>query len=253
MLDLLWIRDGVLYFRYPKLSEQGRLIHAVFTRQGGVSKAPYDSLNASYAVGDRKHRVEKNLRKIRLALDAKRLIFMNQAHGEHVQILRRDRTREDVPTADAVITDVPHLGIMVKQADCQSVIIWDPKRKVAANVHCGWRGNVQNILGKVVSKMTETFGCRKADLSAAIGPSLGPCCAEFVSHEEIFPAMFKRFMVRDGYFDLWAVSCWQLREAGLKEENMEVAGLCTRCRTDLFYSYRGEGKTGRFATVAMIV
>ena len=116
MIDLLWICDGALYFRYPKLSEQGRLMHAVFTRQGGVSKVPYDSLNASYAVGDRKHRVEENLRKIRLALGAKRLIFMNQTHGEHVEILRRDRTPEDVPTADAVITNVALAYFNVLQA-----------------------------------------------------------------------------------------------------------------------------------------
>ena len=59
-------------------------------------------------------------------------------------------------------------------------------------------------------------------------------------------------MVRENYFDLWQLSRWQLLEAGLKKENIEVAGICTRCRTDLFYSYRAEGTTGRFATVVML-
>jgi len=87
---------------------------------------------------------------------------------------------------------------------------------------------------------------------AAIGPSLGPCCGEFITHEQIFPNEFRQFMVRENYFDLWRISRWQLLNAGLIEENIEVAGICTRCRTDMFYSYRAEGITGRFATVAML-
>jgi len=151
-----------------------------------------------------------------------------------------------------MITNIPRIALMVKQADCQGVIIFDPKIGVIANVHCGWRGNVRNILGSVVTRMKEAFGCEESDLFAAIGPSLGPCCAEFVSHGGIFPEPFKRFKVRENYFDLWAISCRQLMEAGLRVENIEVAGTCTRCRTDLFYSYRGEKKTGRFGTVAML-
>ena len=87
---------------------------------------------------------------------------------------------------------------------------------------------------------------------AAIGPSLGPCCAEFVIHEQIFPRLFGRFMRRENYFDLWEISRWQLSRAGLEEKGIDLAGLCTRCRTDLFFSYRAEGVTGRFGTVAMI-
>ena len=87
---------------------------------------------------------------------------------------------------------------------------------------------------------------------AAIGPSLGPCCAEFVTYRDIFPEEFDRFMVDENHFDLWALSSWQLENAGMRPENIEVAGLCTRCRTDLFYSYRAEGNTGRFGTVAML-
>jgi copper oxidase (laccase) domain-containing protein len=111
---------------------------------------------------------------------------------------------------------------------------------------------VHNILKKTVIRMTAAFHCNESELLAAIGPSLGPCCAEFVSHKEIFPRAFEQFMVRDNYFDLWSMSRWQLEGAGLRRENIEVAGICTRCCTDLFYSYRGEGKTGRFGTIAML-
>jgi len=205
-------------------------------------------------VGDQSENVTANLRKIRHTIKAGHLMFMNQTHGDDILILRQGHfaKQDEVPSVDAMITNSPGVALLVKQADCQGIIIFDPNKRVMANVHCGWRGNVLNIPGRVVTRMNQEFDCRASDLLAAIGPSLGPCCAEFVGHEELFPETFRTFMVRENHFDLWAVSCRQLLEAGLKEENIELAGICSRCRTDLFYSYRGEGKTGRFGTVAML-
>jgi hypothetical protein len=180
---------------------------------------------------------------------------MIQQHGTRIVVLRRDHSSETAapPSADAMITDRPRVALMVKQADCQAVILFDPVKRVVANVHCGWRGNVQNILGKTVERMQREFGCRGTDILAAIGPSLGPCCAEFAEHEEIFPKDFSHFMVRENFFDLWAVSTQQLMESGIPKANVELAQACTRCRTDLFFSYRGErGHTGRTATIAML-
>ena len=255
MTSLIWTSDGTLSFHYSGLAKSQRLIHAVFTRHGGLSDAPYRSLNMSYAVGDRFERVKRNLGIVRESVKARHLIFMNQVHGDRVVVLRYGYSRipDEAPAADAIITDMPLVALMVKQADCQGVIIWDCKRNVVANVHCGWRGHVRGILGRVVSRIKAEFGSRESDLAAAIGPSLGPCCAEFVSYKDIFPESFRAFMAGENHFDLWALSRWQLTEAGLRKENIETAGICTRCRTDLFYSYRGEGVTGRFGTVAMIV
>lgn|GEM_PF-47953 len=155
-------------------------------------------------------------------------------------------------TADAMITNLAGKALLVKQADCQAVILYDPIKKVISNVHCGWRGNAHGLLGRVIASMKEEFGCDPARMRAAIGPSLGPCCAEFVTHEEIFPESFRSFMTRDSHFDLRAISRFQLLEAGLQAAHIEAADCCTRCRTDLFFSYRGEGRTGRFATVVML-
>jgi len=251
---LLWARDPTPYFRYPSLSRYPQLVHGTFTRQGGVSSTPYDFLNVSYDVGDLPRNVTSNLAIIKNALGANHLIFMNQSHGDRVFVFRaehKDRKVES-PSVDAVITDTPNIAILVKQADCQGVIIFDPEKRVVANIHCGWRGNAKNILGNVVIRMKYDFGCKGHDLMATIGPSLGPCCAEFVGHEKIFPNSFEAFMVRENYFNLWAISKWQLVNAGLRQENIEISSICTRCRTDLFYSYRGEGETGRFGTVVML-
>lgn len=208
----------------------------------------------SASTGDSPTNVEANLSLIREVTGAESLRFINQAHGKNILILRKGSPEDGAEPvmADAMVTDAAGVGLLVKQADCQALILYDPLRKAVANVHCGWRGNAQNILSDVIAAMKEEFDCEPPLMRAAIGPSLGPCCAEFVTHREIFPESFRPFMVRDNFFDLWAVSRFQLVKSGLREENIESADWCTRCRTDLFFSYRGEGRTGRFATVAML-
>lgn len=240
--------------QFDHLARQASLEHAVFTRMGGVSEHPYRSLNVGSKVSDDPDSVQANLELIRRSMGADRLVTLDQVHGGDVIALRsRDLDRLEEPLkGDGLVTDVPGLGLAVKQADCQAVILYDPLRRVAANVHCGWRGNVKNILANTVRCMEMDFGCRPSSLLAGIGPSLGPCCAEFKGHEEIFPVSFRSFMVGANHFDLWALSTHQLAAAGVQPSRVVLSGLCTRCRTDLFFSYRGEGLTGRFATVVMI-
>ena len=221
----------------------------------GTSAPPFHTLNASYSTDDPPENVTRNLRIIRTALGAEDLLYMKQVHGTAIHTVSGAGPLEPPGgiEADALITDRPGVALMVKQADCQGVILYDPGKEVLALVHCGWRGNTQDILGKTVERMKTEFGCSASRIKAAIGPSLGPCCAEFVTHEEIFPASFRRFMVRENYFDLWGISRWQLTEAGVREIHIETADICTRCRTDLFFSYRAERTTGRFATAAMLL
>lgn len=252
---LIRIKHPVPSFRYHLLSGYPQLSHAVFTRHGGTSQSPYDRLNTSYDVGDLPRHVAANLSIIKDALKARRLLTMKQVHGTGVLVVHKEDAwrRVRTPSADAVITDVPGLAVLVKQADCQGTILFDPNRNVVAVAHCGWRGNVADILSKVVARMRAEFGSEESDLLACIGPSLGPCCAEFVDHRVIFPECFQVFGIDStAKFDLKAISRWQLLNAGLREENIQISDICTRCRTDLFYSYRGEGRTGRFGTVAML-
>jgi YfiH family protein len=141
------------------------------------------------------------------------------------------------------------VGLLIKVADCQPIFIVDPVRRVIANVHSGWRGSVTNIAGKTVGIMRDRYGCRPSDLLAAVGPSLGPCCAEFRNYPTELPEPFLRYQVKPTYFDFWAISRDQLESAGVKPENIEVAGRCTVCETRDFFSYRGEKVTGRLAAV----
>lgn len=234
-----------------------RLVHGVFDRRGGVSLAPYASLNASWTIGDQESAVRQNLERIKSALGVAELIAAPQVHGDTVLVIDEETLppldpRLPVrltPPADALVTRLDGLGLMIKVADCQAVFLVDPVRQVVANVHCGWRGSVQGILGKVVLLLHERFQSRPADLMAAVSPSLGPCCAEFRNYPQELPEVFLPFKVGTNHFDFWAISRRQLRDAGLLAEHIEIAGQCTVCGADRFFSYRAEKATGRMAAV----
>lgn len=247
--------EDIFYLKFPLLSEYPALRHRVYTRNGGTSSEPFKSLNSSYTVGDLSKRVEDNLQIIKEDIMTDNLFYINQVHGKKVVSLSKKGTGKfnKTPDADAVITDIPSLAIMIKLADCQGIILFDPIKLVVSAVHSGWRGSVENIIGETVKQMERDFECSPENIIAAIGPSLGPCCAEFITHEEIFPSYFMDYVTENNHFDFWSISVMQLVMAGLIKKNIEIAGICTKCRTDLFYSYRGEEKTGRFATVAMII
>jgi YfiH family protein len=134
-------------------------------------------------------------------------------------------------------------------ADCQPVMLYDPVRAVVANIHSGWRGSIADIIGRTVAVMKERFACRPAEIIAGIGPSLGPCCAEFVNYRQEIPEALWSYQVSDNHFDFWALSRDQLVWAGLLPEHIETGGICTRCHSDLFFSYRAAQQTGRMAAV----
>lgn len=244
----------IFYFSFPGLSQYDTLCHRVYSRNCGYSSHPYKSLNISYAVDDDPACVDQNFILIQQNTGAECVRHMNQQHGKEVISLKHGKEikTDKVFDADALITDIPSVAIMVKQADCQGVILFDPVKSVVAAVHSGWKGSVKNILGETVNKMEKDFNCSPDNILAAIGPSLGPCCAEFKTYRDIFPDYFQKYITGKCNFDFWSISEMQLTDAGLTQDKIEKANICTKCRTDLFFSYRAEGITGRFATVAMI-
>jgi len=152
-------------------------------------------------------------------------------------------------TGDAVVTDVSGTHLVIQVADCQSVMLYDPSRRVVANVHSGWRGSIKNIIGRTVKVMESVFNCHATNMFAGIGPSLGPCCAEFINYKDEIPAAFWNYKDHSHHFDFWRISRDQLATAGIPAEQICSSDLCTKCNTNTFFSYRGEGVTGRFAAV----
>jgi YfiH family protein len=246
--------NGLTLYRFEGLEALG-LNHAVFTREGGHSEAPFESLNLSFAVGDDPERVRANRKAVARVLGVEGLASAHQVHGTNCAVATEARGNESAgeadERADVILCDRPGLGVMIKQADCQAVILFEPEAHALAIVHSGWRGSVANVLGQAVGRMQALFGARPEAMRAAIAPSLGPCCAEFRDWRTLLPAGFAAYRRGEDHFDFWAISAHQLQAAGLKPRHIEQPGICTRCSKE-FYSYRREGVTGRFATVGAL-
>jgi YfiH family protein len=163
---------------------------------------------------------------------------------------------------DAIVTDKPGVAIGIKTADCAPVLLFDSQRQVIAAVHAGWRGTALGIAGKAVRVMAERFRTRPEDLSAVVGPSIGPCCYEVDT--PVFEALSERGYAdrvlrpgdREGRWmlDLPFANRLQLEEEGVAPGRISAAGICTCCREDLFFSHRRDGtKTGRHLNFILLL
>ena len=241
-------------FQFPALNRVDGLVHAVTCRDGGRSRAPYAKMNLSLGVGDDADAVAANRRRLQ-RLTGGIHVYARQEHGTAVKVVGREDVRggDDIVTvptaADALVTDLPGVRLLIQTADCQAVMLYDPQTRIVANVHSGWRGSVADIITRTIGVMRETFGCDPAAMTAAIGPSLGPCCAEFINYRAEIPEPFWPFRVGRQHFDFWEISRHQLVAAGLDDARVHIAGICTRCNPHLFYSYRAAQRTGRFAAL----
>jgi YfiH family protein len=239
---------------FENLASFPELVHGVFSRHGGSSDPPFDALNVSFGVGDQPENVLANRRRISRNLGGIRLVPVRQVHGTGVfQLVREDLERHDdisrPPEADAIITDCRGAGLTIQVADCQPVMVYDPEARVAANIHSGWRGSVQNIIGHTITRMIAAYGCRAEHMMAAVGPSLGPCCAEFINYRSEIPDSLWAYRIGKHHFDFWKMSRDQLEAAGITRENIECSSVCTRCHPETYFSYRHRRRTGRFAAV----
>lgn len=176
--------------------------------------------------------------------------LLRQIHGRTIVTVRRgDPVPPERPEGDILISADPRSAIGVRVADCAPILIADRVRPVVAAAHAGWRGAMQDVAGTAVRAMQETFGSDPADLLVAIGPSLGACCGEMgpevleafhaAGHAE--PDLDRWFSAGPrgrAHFDLPLANRDQLERAGVPATSIYVAGLCTRCRPDVFHSYR---------------
>ncbi len=178
-----------------------------------------------------------------------RPIIMHQLHSDTVH--RLDAAPRDRLNGDALITNVPGLLLIVRTADCLPVLLVDEARRAVAAVHCGWRGTRSRILEKVTREMLSAYGSRPADLLAALGPCIGPCCYE-VGPEvraSFLEAGFPPAAFHDAageasprtafhsLLDLRAANVWLLESLGVPPAGIFGLDACTRCEPRLV-SYR---------------
>jgi YfiH family protein len=230
-----WTEDstrGVVYVAPEPEPEEAQVWF--FTRKGGVSDPPFDSLNISTKVGDEPDAVTENLARIRRAMDGRQSAWVRQVAGDGVARVSAAGFAEE---ADALITDEEGFSLVVAVADCVPVALVGDK--YIGMVHSGWRGSLAGITGKTVREMG---GGR---VRAYIGPCIRGCCYE-VSWElaDRFAERFGVEVVEGRYLSLPAAIRRNLEEVGV--EKVYDLGLCTGCRPDLFFSHRKQGpRTGR--------
>ena len=237
-------------FRFENLSRIPGVVHGITTRAGGVSQGRCASLNVSYSVGDAADNVDENLRRVAETLGTRReaLFAAYQVHGREVSVVDPDTPGR--PTCDVLVTQSPERTLMLRFADCTPVLLADLRRGAVAAVHAGWRGSAVRAAGAAVEALREVFGSDSRDIVAGIGPAIGPCC--YTVGDDVREAFSDRpHLLSDGKLDLWEANRQALVEAGVPAENIEVAGICTRCESERFFSHRANHgqPAGRFAAL----
>jgi YfiH family protein len=235
---------------FGNLSSLPWLVHAATTRSGGVSSGRCESLNVSYSVGDPPENVDENLRRVSDAVGTRRedLFSAYQVHGRSVVVV--DASADGRPRGDVLITSYPHKTLMLRYADCTPVLLADTRRRAVAVVHAGWRGSAVLAAEAAVSGLAEVFGSDPRDLVAGIGPAIGPCC--YTVGDDVVSAFADRpQLLHDGRLDLWEANRLALIEAGVPADQIEVAGICTQCESDRFFSHRANNgqPAGRFGAL----
>jgi YfiH family protein len=251
-------------YRFEQLNRDPTLIHAIFTRAGGVSYPPYASLNLGHTVGDDPASVQINHERVYQALGVARtrVVTCHLTHSADVLVVRLTDAGRVVGQGDAIVTADMGVYLSMRFADCAPILLHDPVRRAVGLAHAGWRGTLKNVAGSTVKTMVSELGCSADNIMAVVGPAIGPCCYQvgedvIRAAEAVFPSgsvsgtgasLFNRRNGGRAYFDLWEANRQQLKAAGVGR--VAIAGLCTACHTDQFFSHRAErGKTGRFGVV----
>ena len=236
------------------------IVHGFFTRKGGVSKGFYEGLNCGTGSSDDSSAVTENKARVaqHLGLTSDALLGVHQVHSD--KVLVADRTIQNRPKADALVTATTGLGLFVLSADCQPVLFADHKAGVIGTAHAGWRGALAGILEATVSAM-EKLGAKRNKIEAVIGPCISQAAYEvgqeffenFADTDPSYTSFFINSATAGKYmFDLPRFGLSRLRTAGIS--NCEWIGECTYSAPEKYYSFRrtthkGESDYGRLISV----
>jgi YfiH family protein len=228
------------------------LVAAQSTRHGGVSSAPYYSLNLGKSTDDDPDHVAENRRRFCAALGFRpeQLALSRQVHGDRIQVVSAPGLSEGF---DALVTDQPGILLGVSVADCTPTLIFYQKNKAIAAIHAGWKGTAAGIVAKTLNFMAEQFGSIGANCRAYVGTCIDECSFE-VGDEvaTVFADHFKRFDADKGKFfvDLKKANTAQLLAFGIPADQIEISPYSTVLHNEDYFSHRQEkGITGRMLAV----
>ena len=253
---------NINYLTFENL-QFNEVLHAFTLRQGGVSVAPYNTLNLAGHVGDEPSAVRKNrdvLAKV-LGYQGHHVVSGQQTHGIKIEqvtagnkLSAHGSTETALPDTDGLICVEPNVVLLAYAADCTILFFFDPQRRCIGLAHAGWRGAVAGMAPALVEAMVK-LGCLRQNIRVALSPSIGPCCfqvGENVAGEVAVHLV--RDVLLSGkhglYLDLPRYHLRLLQEAGISAKNIVRSRFCTSCYGQHFFSYRAAGgKTGRMAGI----
>ena len=249
--------NQVSYYQFEAWAD---VKHGFFTRAGGYSESPWNSLNVGGTLGDDPDAVRRNhaLMYAALNVNKQRACTTWLVHGVDVVAVHGPvEGRRWLAKADGMITHFPDTPLVMRYADCTPLMFHDPTKQVIGIAHAGWRGTVAGMGRRMVEALQQTYGCQPQDIHVGIGPCISR--DRYQVGEEVVGAVQDYFgtveglIVRDpddgtAYFDLVAANRLDLQRAGV--HHIDESGLCTATKTDEFYSHRAEkGQTGRFGAI----
>lgn len=248
---------GLTYLTFPDTVFENT-VHGIFTRKGGVSPEPFQSLNLSTSTGDSNENIHENRNRIfeTIGRNVDSLFDVWQVHSNKVVCTDFPRNREINPIkADAILTNNPAITLLMRFADCVPILLFDPVKKVVGIVHAGWERTLNKIVQETVREASTRYGCAPEDMAALIGPCIG------AHHYEVGLELAQRFagefpdsagiinrVDHRVFLDLGHANGWLL--TGMGVNHILFTNLCTACDTSNWFSHRAEkGKTGRFGVV----
>lgn len=226
-------KNGIIWLEFELLQLFPEIKHGVFLNLGLGEKDPPE--NPVKALG---------------LFGLPKGVKLKQCHKADIKEVRQcNQDLLHFDDYDGMVTAEKDTGLLIRHADCQATIFYDPIHQVIGNVHCGWRGSVQNIYQKMVDKMIDLYQTNPSDLIVCIGPSLGPDAAEFKHYKKELPESFWEYQIRPTYFDFWEISRMQLTSAGVPEEQIEIAEICTYENETECFSYRRNKRAPHHGTL----
>ena len=279
-------QDGeVKWLTFPALDQYPELAHLFTTRHGGVSTGEKTSWNFGKGPDESWDNILENYRILadvvsrhwNVSLDREHMVRTDQTHTANVLAVKNEHlgmgiTRErEYKDIDGLVTNLRGVALITSHGDCNALFFYDPKNQVIGQAHSGWKGTLKEIGAEVLRVMKDDFGTDPADVIVGIGPALCQTCFEvdedvaqmFYEKHEAWRAMaFQREIGicsetgeerRKHYIDLKQVMKETLVRNGVKEEHIHDMGLCSKCRADLFYSYRRQkGQNGNMVSLMML-
>lgn len=264
-------RGGVEIIVSERLFREDGISHGFTTRRGGVSPAPFDSLDLGTTRPEPWENIIANYHRLcdSFNLDFERLALVRHEHGDNILRLEagdagRGISREPFGFCDGFVTNDPRVTLVTCHADCSAFFLYDRKTRSIGLAHAGWKGMYKRIGQKLAERMKLEYGAEPCDMIAAIGPCICEKCfevelslAEDFAREFSCPDIYTRGSGQKadkGFVSLHAAALIQLIEAGVLPENISIMRYCTFEEKDMFFSYRRDGKgTGSMAAFLKLV